>query len=816
MNRIRITLAFLLLTFGLFAQISSGLVASSGLSVSVGGASAAPTVQSSLITFSDITDNSFTVSFTNGDGNGRLILIKAGSSVDATPVNGTPYTSNPEFGSGDELGTGNFAVYSGNGTSVSVTGLSVATTYHVRVFEFNQPSFNYLTITATDNPESQTTDTEPSIQSSQFVFSDVLPTSTNTSVTRGNGTYVIVLAKAGSAVSSNPSDNSTYSANSVFGSGSEIGTGNFVVYKGSGNSFSVSGLTFGVTYFFRAYEFSGSGGTEDYLTTTALNNPASQVTDYYGSNLIDEWFGNAGIVLRGTDNANTEKWYGYRNNVELDRGASSSWTRPSGGIFDKPTTSIGVPNIRNRATTIDGSCSFLLLLQKSAVSSTRVEIITATGDPVTFKADLQISNANQNIGIEYNGTVYSTGQPFSYDEDFHALLFVIDATGVFRFYMDGVKYGGDITIPSGGLDWTASDKTRSFFATFFTGSYKKMRIWNEAVPDEVGESLTDPANSFFNDMVVHRPVRIFGFGGQSNMVGSNLLASDMPEYLRAEMPTAYIFIDGNKTYNKILAGTNPTNCGPLLKAMYDLMGKYPDEDLFCVQNASASKSLAVYFNSETGGPGYNGLLANFTGLYAILDVEGRTIVGDPAFAWGQGEEDSGNLTYSKAYNHYFEQVNNDGGKIQLQFNGVDKTSDFPVSTVVTINGPAYSNISGAVLSVSFSTNTIVTIDATYVSTSTGVTDRGNLRDFFDNAQANFGITKFIALRLPKVTAPLTGGGGCPYKQYIWDAYELFDTVEADFELIDTTDESSGNFEPAGLHFNATGVIKCGEAIAALL
>jgi hypothetical protein len=794
-----------------------GFIGAAGLGLNAGsGGGASPTVQATNIVFTNIESSSLTISWTNGDGNARLVLIKAGSAVDGTPTNGVNYEGNPIFGEGNEIGTGNFVVYSGEDSTVDIIGLTVNTTYHVRVFEYNT-GFTFFTSSATNNPSSQLTDLEPDVQASNIVFTDILTESFIITFDVGNGSERIVVLKAATAITGTPTDTTTYTANSTFGSGGTIATGEYVVYKGSGNSVTVTGLTLGVTYFARVFEFGGGEGSENYLTATALLNPNTQDTDYYGPNIIDEWFGNAGIVLRGSDNANTDKWYGYINNTELDRGTSSSWARPTNGIFNKSaTTGIGIPNIRNRTFAINGSCSFLILLQKSAVSSTRVEIITATGDPVTFKADLQISNSNQNIGIEFNGTVYSTGQPFSYDEDFHALLFVIDSAGVFRFYMDGVKYGGDISIPSGGLNWTASDKTRSFFGAFFTGKYKKMRIWNEAVPDEVGTYLTDPANSFFNEVVVHRPARIFGFGGQSNMVGSNLLASDMPAYLRTEMPTAYIFINGNKTYNRVLAGTNPTNCGPLLRAMYDLMAKYPDEDLFCVQNASASKSLAEYFNSETGGPGYNALLANFNGLYAILDVEGRTIVGDPAFAWGQGEEDSGNLTFSKAYNHLFEQVNNDGGNIQLVFQGVDKTSDFPLATVVTINGAVYTNVSGAVLNASFSTDTLVTIDAAYISTDTGVTDRGNLRDFFDNAQANFGITKFIALRLPKVTAPITGGAACVYKQLIWDAYALFDTVEADFELIDTTDESAGNFEPAGLHFNAIGTIKCGEAIALLL
>jgi len=52
--------------------------------------------------------------------------------------------------------------------------------------------------------------------------------------TNGNGSSRIVLAKSGSAVSSNPADGNTYAADSVFGNGAQIGTGNFVVFSGAG------------------------------------------------------------------------------------------------------------------------------------------------------------------------------------------------------------------------------------------------------------------------------------------------------------------------------------------------------------------------------------------------------------------------------------------------------------------------------------------------------------------------------------------------------------------------------------------------------
>jgi len=63
--------------------------------------------------------------------------MKQGSAVDANPVDNAAYTANNFFGSGTQLGTGNYVVFDGVGSSVTVTGLSGNTTYHFAVFEYN-------------------------------------------------------------------------------------------------------------------------------------------------------------------------------------------------------------------------------------------------------------------------------------------------------------------------------------------------------------------------------------------------------------------------------------------------------------------------------------------------------------------------------------------------------------------------------------------------------------------------------------------------------------------------------------------------------
>lgn len=118
----------------------------------------------------------------------------------------------------------------------------------------------------------------PTVQALNLVTSDVTDNKLTLSWTRGNGSFVIVLGKAGSAVNSNPVDNTTYTANAAFGSGTQIGTGNYVLYIGTGTSVNLTALSAATTYHFRAYEFNGTAGSEKYFTDTATNNPISQLT----------------------------------------------------------------------------------------------------------------------------------------------------------------------------------------------------------------------------------------------------------------------------------------------------------------------------------------------------------------------------------------------------------------------------------------------------------------------------------------------------------------------------------------------------------
>jgi M6 family metalloprotease-like protein len=106
--------------------------------------SSAPTTQVSALTVTSVTYNTMNLSWIRGTGDKVIIVAREGSAVDFDPLNGTTYAANANFKLGDEVGSGNYVVYNGTGTTVSLIGLSGGSTYHFSVYEYNSIDACYL------------------------------------------------------------------------------------------------------------------------------------------------------------------------------------------------------------------------------------------------------------------------------------------------------------------------------------------------------------------------------------------------------------------------------------------------------------------------------------------------------------------------------------------------------------------------------------------------------------------------------------------------------------------------------------------------
>ena len=107
-----------------------------------------PTVNASNLTTQGDNTSTMDVSWTNGNGTARVVVMKditnntANYNFSKYPLDGTDYTANSAFGSGDNVGDNTFIVYNGSGNNVTVTNLDPTKTYAVRVYEYTKNSNN--------------------------------------------------------------------------------------------------------------------------------------------------------------------------------------------------------------------------------------------------------------------------------------------------------------------------------------------------------------------------------------------------------------------------------------------------------------------------------------------------------------------------------------------------------------------------------------------------------------------------------------------------------------------------------------------------
>jgi hypothetical protein len=180
----------------------------------------------------------------------------------------TNYATSTSFGNaGSQIGgTGNYVISRNNINTVTVTNLLPGTTYHFAVFEYNglsRPMFLTPGVTGVT-----TTIGPPAVQASAPSASSVTGTSATINWTNGSGNKRVVLVKQGSAVDAVPPNNDDFFANSFFGSGEQLGTGNFIVFDGISDFVSVTNLAPNTTYHYAIFEYNDFGVNSSQVLTT--------------------------------------------------------------------------------------------------------------------------------------------------------------------------------------------------------------------------------------------------------------------------------------------------------------------------------------------------------------------------------------------------------------------------------------------------------------------------------------------------------------------------------------------------------------------
>lgn len=194
-----------------------------------------PTTQATNLSAANITGTSMDLSWTRGNGDNILVIAKAGSAVDATIYNSLAYPQ------GTMTGTDNTVIYNGPAAAFSYTGLNQNTTYYFALYEYNSADNCYLTPALTRNFTTLCTNPVDvsslagSAGNAQAGVSWTLPAS---------GCFDEIIVVASNASVTNPGSTYTSPASTAYTGGEQV------VYRGTGTTVNVTGLTNGTTWYF--------------------------------------------------------------------------------------------------------------------------------------------------------------------------------------------------------------------------------------------------------------------------------------------------------------------------------------------------------------------------------------------------------------------------------------------------------------------------------------------------------------------------------------------------------------------------------------
>jgi hypothetical protein len=243
----------------------------------------------------------------------------------------------------------------------------------------------------------------PTTQAYDLLFSSTSSSGTTVSWTRGNGDSCAVFMYQGTSGVAAPDNDIYYEANTVFGSGDQCSNGWYCVYRGTGTSVTVTGLSTGTDYRVHVCEF--NIGSILYNTNTASGNPANiSTTDIiyvnYSTGSDGSGDGSSGNPYKSFHKAYTEASDGDT----IDLTGTFDWSNAD-ETGDTPITGYSL----SKNLTIRGQGSSQTFIQAASTqgsASSRVFTISS-GFTINIK-DVNIRYGNL-AGVNSGGGIFNEG-----------------------------------------------------------------------------------------------------------------------------------------------------------------------------------------------------------------------------------------------------------------------------------------------------------------------------------------------------------------------------------------------------------------------
>ncbi len=339
---------------------------------------AEPTTSAANLLATNLTTTSTRLSFTKGNGASRLVILYEnfnGGQIDPTSVgvtDGIGYSSNSVM-NGFPSNSINLiqspnpspytaqVVYNGTGQTVDITGLSPNTAYLYAVIEYNSAGAgteNYLSTPVTYLNFQSMEPLYPPDYSGTNITGISSKTGIKISWDNGNGNARIVIARQGLPVTFVPVTDVNYVANANFGSGLNLGNGNYVVYNGNGSTCTISNLMQNTTYFFSIYDYNTNTLSEyKYALSPGTGNMDTETPSWpkraggtgtdAGGGVVSDASGNVYVAgtFSGSANWGLTELNGQGNDIFLAKYNSTGtvlWVVKAGGTDDDAASSLAI------------------------------------------------------------------------------------------------------------------------------------------------------------------------------------------------------------------------------------------------------------------------------------------------------------------------------------------------------------------------------------------------------------------------------------------------------------------------------------------